>query len=215
MSRGAGARASRLIYCNFLFFLYWTFDYFPVDFVVLAPFRRRKNLRNDTLSLLKQYLHNIKQITSGCQDVPASKRTSRRGRWPRIHQRRHRQDRWAEWGKWLLVLITFSLPIFCNRSAFAQERRANVPISTGRQTVRKMKMHSDFTQRTWSYAVKHLRRGKKCFRCTNPGVSAWWRSRGNVLCSVRQQRQRFNELFWGWRGSQHQPGMCSICHKCN
>lgn len=65
------------------------------------------NLQNYTLSLLKQYLHNIKQITSGCQHVPASKHTSRRGRWPRIHQRRRRQDCWAEWGKWLLVVIVF------------------------------------------------------------------------------------------------------------
>lgn len=65
----------------------------------------QENLWDYTLSLLKQYLHNIKQITSGCQHVPASKHASRRGRWPRIHQRRHRQDCWAEWGTWLLVGI--------------------------------------------------------------------------------------------------------------
>lgn len=168
MSRGAGVQASRLIYCNFLFFLYWTFDYFPVAFAVLAPFHHikaalKENLQNDTLSLLKQYLHNIKQITSGCQHVPAPKHTSRRGRWPRIHQRRHRQDRWAGWGKWLLVLIVFSLRIFCNRSAFPQERHDNVPISTGRRTIRKMKMRSDFPLTHVELRSKAFTQGKEMF----------------------------------------------------
>lgn len=121
----------------------------------------RKILQNDTLSLLKQYLHNIKQITSGCQPIPASKRTSRRGRWPRIHQRR--QDRWADCGKWLLVLIVFSLQIFRNRSAFAQERRDNVPISTGRRTVRKMNMHSDFTLAHMELCSNAFVQGKERF----------------------------------------------------
>lgn len=101
MSRGGAAPASRLICRNFLSFLHWTLGYSPVYFTGTFSSRLRcaeGNLQNYTLSLLKQYLHNIKQITSGCQHVPASKHTSRRGRWPRIHQRRRRQDCWAEWG---------------------------------------------------------------------------------------------------------------------
>lgn len=215
MSRVAGVPASRLIYCNFLFFPLLDVRLFPSWLCCTGPFSLKEILRNDTLSLLKQYLHNIKQITSGCQHVPASKRTSRRSRWPRIHQRHHRQDRWAEKGKWLLVLIVFSLRLSSHRSPFPQEWRDNVPISTGRQTVRKMKMHLDFTQTHVALRSKAFTQGKRRFRCTEPGVGAWWHSRGNMLCSSRRQRQGFNELFRGWRLSQHQPQMCFICHKFN
>ena len=51
------------------------------------------NLRRDILLLQKQYLHNIKQITSGWRHVPVSKHTSRRGRWPRAVPRQRCQDR--------------------------------------------------------------------------------------------------------------------------
>lgn len=107
--------------------------------------------------IVEAILHNIKQITSGCQHVPASKHTSRHGRWPRIHQRRHRQDQWAEWGEGLLVLIVFSLQTFCNTSACPRERCDDVLISTGRQAVKKMKMHSGFTHvelRGWAFAQR-------------------------------------------------------------
>lgn len=138
MSRGAGVRASTLIYCNSLFFLDWTF---PSLLCCTGTFSSRLhcvegNLRHDTLSLLKQYLHNIRQITTGCQHVPASEYTSQRGRWPRIHQRRHGQDQWAGWGKRLLVVIEFPLKNFCNRnSAFPQEWCDTVQISTGCRTL--------------------------------------------------------------------------------
>lgn len=52
----------------------------------------RGNLQCDILSLQQQYLHNIKQITSGWGHVPASKHTSRRSRWPCIDQMQHCQD---------------------------------------------------------------------------------------------------------------------------
>lgn len=66
-------------------------------------------------------------------------------------------------GKRLLVLIVFSLQIFCNRPAFPQEWRDNVPISTGRQTVKKMKMHSGFTPTHVELRSKAFTQGKETF----------------------------------------------------
>lgn len=149
MSRGAGACASFRIDLLLQLAIFPFTGHSTVSQLPLLHWHLfiegKKNLQNDPLSLLKQYLHNIKQIASGCQHVPPPKHTSQRGRWPRIHQTRHRQDRWAGRGERLLALIVFSLQIFRNRPSLPQERRDNVPISTGRQTVKKMKMRSGFT----------------------------------------------------------------------
>lgn len=199
MSRGAGACASfhidLLQLAIFPFTGHSTVSQLPLLYWHL--FIEGKNLQNDPLSLLKQYLHNIKQIASGWQHVPPPKHTSQRGRWPRIHQTRHRQDRWAGWGERLLALIVFSLQIFRNRPSLPQKRRDNVPISTGRQTVKRMKTRSGFTPTHVERRSKAFTQGKGTFWVQKAWSESACYSRRNTLRSVGRQRLRFNELLRG------------------
>lgn len=151
MSRGGGGmRASRLIYCNLLFFLYWTLDYSQFTLLhwqlfVTSPLRRKKTCEiilchywsniYTTLSKLHLAANMFRHLST--PHGAAGGLASIKDAVARTAGQNEERGCWWE--------LCFSLQIFHNRPAFPQQRRVNVQISTGCRSLEKMKMHSDFT----------------------------------------------------------------------